>query len=266
MRIGLTSWAFRWAVGTRDFAPPQPLTPGALLARARALGAEVVQICDNMPLVALTAVDLRRLRDQAADLGLTLEVGAASAQPACLAAYIEIARALDARVLRVVEDRQLWQPTLDDLVAALRAVLPACRGQGVTIALENHTALSPRELMQVVRTVDDPCVGICLDTLNSVVRLEGWREVVDLLAPYAVSLHLKDAMVQRRGVGFYVGGAPLGRGIVDLREVVRRVQANGRGANALIEFWMDFAGDAETTLRQEEAWIADSLAYLRQII
>ncbi len=265
MKIGLSSWAFRWAVGTKDFRPAHPLTHHDLLARASALGAEVVQICDNMPLDDLDDASLLRLREHAALLGLTLEVGTASARAEHLARFVEIARLLGARILRVVEDKKEWNPSLEDIAGALRSVLPACREHDVTIALENHTALGVRDLAQIERSVDDPHVGICLDTANSVARLEGWREVLDVLAPHTVSLHLKDATAQKRGVGFYISGAPLGEGIVDCAAVVRRVRANGRDANVLLEFWMEFTGDEETTLRQEEQWIASGLAYIRQI-
>jgi sugar phosphate isomerase/epimerase len=219
-----------------------------------------------MSLDGLDDADLLRLRDSAQQLGLTLEVGTASTQAEHLARFVEIARLLGAHILRVVEDKKDWQPSSDDIVAALRTVLPACQQHDVTIALENHTALSIYELARIVRTVNDPHVGICLDTVNSVARLEGWREVVDTLCPYAVSLHLKDAIAQKRGVGFYISGAPLGQGLVDCPDVVRRVQANERDANVLLEFWMDYAGDMSTTLRQEEQWIVGSLAYLRQIV
>ena len=266
MKIGISSWAFRWAVGTKDFTPTHPLTHHDLLVRASELGAQVVQICDNMPLDDLDDGSLVRLRNHAALLGLTLEVGTASARAEHLARFVEIARLLGARILRVVEDKREWNPSLDDIAGSLRTVLPACREHGVTIALENHTTLGVRDLAQIERAVDDPHVGICLDTANSVARMEGWREVLDVLAPHTVSLHLKDVTAQKRGVGFYISGAQLGQGVVDCPAVVRRVQANGRDANVLLEFWMEFAGDEQTTLSQEEQWIGSGLAYLRQIV
>jgi sugar phosphate isomerase/epimerase len=265
VKIGLSSWAFRWAAGTRTFAPPQPLNHHDLLARAHALGAQVVQICDNMPLDHLDDAGLLALRRDSEARALTLEVGTASTRRQHLARFIGIARLLDARILRVVEDMKDWQPTVEDIAAELRSVLPACRQHDVTIAVENHTAIGVRDLARLVQLVGDPRLGVCLDTANSVARLEGWREATTTLAPHAVSLHLKDAVAEKKGVGFYVSGSMLGQGVVDLPWVLREVHAHGRSPNALYEAWMEFAHDGPATLRQEEQWIADGLAYLRAI-
>ena len=266
MKIGLSSWAFRWAAGTRDFRPAHPLTHQALLEKASTLGAEVVQICDNMPLDDLDDASLARLSDQAQRRGIVLEVGTTDTRREHMARFVEIAHLTGSHILRVVEDRQQWKPSLDDIVAELRALLPACHKYDVTVAIENHTSIGTRDLARLVQTVGDPHVGICLDTVNSIARLEGWREVVEVLAPYTVSLHLKDAVAVRQGVGFYIAGRPLGKGSVDLHAVMDELRANGRQPNALFEAWMDGAQDGDATLRQEEQWIAVSLVYMRQLI
>lgn len=266
VKIGLSSWAFRYAGGAPGIKPARPISHVELLERAQRLGAEVVQIGDNMPLDGLDERTLRNLAAQARRLGITLEVGTAGAQSANLSRYLQIATVLDARILRVVEDMEEWHPSVEDIAANIRAVLPDCRAQGVTIALENHFAIGSRDLARVVQLVDDPYVGICLDTLNSIARLEGWREVVSLLAPYAASLHIKDGVaVKGGGVGFYIAGCPLGQGMIDIPWVLQSLRSHGRDPNALLEFWMDPAEDEATTLRQEERWIAGSLQYLRML-
>jgi sugar phosphate isomerase/epimerase len=266
MKIGLSSWAYRYAAGTRDFSPPHPLTHLGLLERASALGAEVVQICDNMPLDHFDDASLTRLRAEAERRGIVLEVGTTDTRREHLARFVEIASLTGARILRVAENMTSWQPTVDDITAEISAVLPACRRHGVTIAVENHFSLGTRDLAQLMQKVNDEHAGICLDTVNSIARLEGWREAVTMLAPFTVSLHLKDAGAARTGVGFYIGGRVLGQGMVDFPAVLSEVKAQGRQPNALLELWMDPAQDGETTLRQEEQWIADSLAYMRRII
>jgi sugar phosphate isomerase/epimerase len=219
-----------------------------------------------MPLDDLDPARLISLRQEAERRGIVLEVGTCSTRSAHLARFIEIAQISGAHVLRVTEDMRDWKPSLNDIAAEVRSVLPACRQHGITIAMENHFSLGAREMAQLVEMVGDSHFGICLDTVNSIARLEGWREVVNTLAPYAVSLHMKDAGVQRSGVGFQIEGRPLGQGMVDLPYVLAEVRRHGRDPNALLELWMDPAGDAESTVRQEERWIADSLAYMRQIV
>ena len=266
MKIGLSSFAFRFAIGTRDFKPTRPLTIMGLLDKAKALGVDVIQVDDNLPYQQLDDAALRRLGEEARQRGLILELGAIGLQSERLQRFIEMCSLCGAHLLRVHEDNKRWQPTVADLIAQLKAVLPVCRQHDVTIALENHFWFGAREAAQIVQAVKDPLVGISLDTGNPVVRLEGWREAVQLLAPHAVSLHLKDLAAQRRGVGFYIAGRPLGKGIVDMPAVLRAVRAAGRDPHVLLELWMDFTQDEATTLRQEEEWAAESVAYARSII
>jgi len=266
LRIGFTSYAFRWAIGTRRFTPSKPLTPFDLLERATTLGAEVVQICENLPLENFDDVTLKRLRREARKREIVLEVGTVGARSEHLLRFIEIARLIGAHLLRVVEDMQGWEPTIEELAREIRQTLSACHAYDVTIAIENHFRLSSTQLVELVKAINDDHVGICLDTANSIARLEGWRETVCALADYTVSLHLKDVAVRRKGTGFYLGGRPLGEGVIDLPAVLEMVRANGRDPNALVELWMDFAQDEETTLRQEEEWVNRSITYLRHII
>jgi 3-oxoisoapionate decarboxylase len=237
-----------------------------MLEAAASLGAEVLQICDNVPLHCLSNTELHVLGASARRLGLTVEVGTSGAQAVNLRTYLDIAERLDAHVLRVVEDMHGWTPTLDDLAGELAQVLPRCRAQGVKIAVENHFVMGSNDLAHLIEMVGDEHVGVCLDTLNSIARLEGWREVVSLLAPYAVSLHLKDgAAVKRGGIGFLVTGCPLGRGIVDFPWVLQEVRSHGQEPNIVTEAWMEAADTEEETLRQEAEWQASGLAYMRRL-
>jgi sugar phosphate isomerase/epimerase len=265
LRTGISSYAFRWAIGTPGFTPSQPLTPHTLLEKAAWLGAEVVQICENLPLDRLDEPGLRALGRQAESLGISLEVGTVGFEHEHLARYVEIARLVGARVLRVTEAQEGALATLEGTAAELRRALPACRAAGVTIAIENDFRLSSGQLAALVQAVDDPHMGICLDTANSIAGLEGWREVMRNLAPYAASLHAKDVAAEKQGTGFAIRGRPLGQGLVDLPAVLEAVWAAGRDPNVLAEFWLDPLAAEEATLRREEAWIAESLAYLRAI-
>ena len=64
--------------------------------------------------------------------------------------------------------------------------------------------------------IGDPRVGVCLDSLNSITKLVGVAEAIDTLAPLAVSVHTKDAVITRHGTGFHIAGCPLGEGLVGL--------------------------------------------------
>jgi sugar phosphate isomerase/epimerase len=266
MKIGLVSWAFRYSIGAPGITPSHPLSHLEMAEAAASLGAEVLQICDNAPLHRLPSADLHALGAQARRLGLDIEVGTSGARAANLAAYLDIADTLEARVLRVVEDMHDWTPSLSDIAGEVARVLPRCRAQGVKIALENHFRMGSRDLVRLIEMIGDEHVGACLDTLNSIARLEGWREVVSSLAPYAVSLHLKDGVTVKHGaVGFVVTGCPLGSGLIDLPWVLQEVRSHGRDPNAVAEAWMEPAQTEAETLRCEREWMAGSLAYMRRL-
>ncbi len=262
MKVGLTSYAFRWAIQGHGMPDDAPMAPAQLLTKAADLGAEVVQVCDNLPLDHLPAAELERISRRGAELGLTIELGIKGSRPEHLRRNLAVAQSLGARVLRVVLSAPGWEPDVDEAVALLRALVPDLRAAGVTLAIENRFRFAPRALAEIVRRVDDPAVGVCLDPLNSIANLIGPAEAIAALAPLAVTAHAKDAVISRPSAGLYVAGCPLGEGLVDLAGMVDALRAGGRCRSILAEGWMDPLDDPAATLAQEEAWARHGVAYL----
>jgi sugar phosphate isomerase/epimerase len=230
----------------------------------------VVQICDNVPLADLADEDLLLLAGRAIELELDLEVGIRGSRPEQISRNLHVAQLLGARVLRVVLTDGAWHPSLAQAAALLRDILPALRAAHVTLALENRFSLTPAELADLVRTVNDPRVGVCLDPLNSIARLVGVGETVAALAPLAVAVHVKDATVTRQGAGFVIQGCPLGEGQVDIEGMLAAVYTAGTARAArpspsvLVEGWMDLLDDETATLAQEADWARRGIAYLKE--
>jgi sugar phosphate isomerase/epimerase len=145
MRLGISSWTYPWAIGVNGFTPPQPLTVAGLLGRASALKVGVVQIADNMPLHTLDHVELCDARDQAASLGLAIEVGTRGVEPRHLCRYLQLALEFGSALLRTVIDSRPPQPSLEQTEKWIREVLPEFEGAGVTLGLENYERHSCRE-------------------------------------------------------------------------------------------------------------------------
>lgn len=266
MRVGVGSYAFRWAIGTRDSTPSDPLTPFGLLEKAAGMGAEVVQICDNLPLDSLPDSMLNDLAQCAAELDLILEVGIKGSRPDHLRRNLYVAERLGARLLRVVLTDAGWEPAFDEFVAIFKSLLPDLRAASVALAIENHFHLTPAELARLIEAIGDPLVGVCLDPLNSITKLVGVAETIDTLAPFVISVHAKDAVVTRPQTGFYIAGCQLGEGLVDLPGMLAAVRAAGRSPNVLVEGWMDRLDDEAATLDQEEAWVRQGIVYLRRLL
>src|SRR5262245_26236657 len=168
MRLGISSYTFVWAVGVPGSPQPaQPLTAEGLLAKAAQLGVSVVQIADNLPLDRLTPAEIDRLWRRAAELQIDLEVGTRGIQPAHLRTFLSLAIKLRSPLLRTLIEPATAESAADNVVAALREVIPEFSRSGVCLATENHDFLRAQELAQIVDRCKSQSVGICLDTANS---------------------------------------------------------------------------------------------------
>ena len=252
MRIGVTSFAFRHLVAAGR------LSPRGFLELAKAVGAEAAQPCENLLQPGRPTGELQELGRAARSLGLTLELGASCSGEDDLGAAIRMAEVCGAERLRVV----LAPRASSDWIAVLRASGRVAAGAGISVAVENHFAATPREVADLIRAVGDPRVAACVDPLNAMVRLVGPAEAIRDLAPLAVTGHAKDARVVRHGVGFAVEGCPLGEGHALVRELVDALAAAGT-YTLHAESWMDAAGDEEATLAREERWAREGVAFLK---
>jgi sugar phosphate isomerase/epimerase len=59
-----------------------------------------------------------------------------------------------------------------------------------------------------------------VDTGNNISLLEDPMEVIQTLAPWAYSVHLKDMAVEEYEEGFLLSEVPFGEGVLDLKKVV----------------------------------------------
>ena len=269
MKIGIGTYSLFWEFEGRN---PDPLDIPGMVDRAARLGCEVFQICDDPRLEDLDATRLHELRDRAELLGVELELGTRTIDPAHLHRYIDLAGALGARTLRSMIQAQEIEAGPAAAVTALRAALPRLEEAGVTLALETYEQVPTSTLLAVVEELDSPHVGICLDPANCVSALEHPKDVVEACAPRTANLHVKDfAFARQEGwVGFTYSGAPLGEGLLDLDHELGAVYEGTRAPSAaplmpsaIVEHWLPWQGDLATTLATERAWTDRTLAALR---
>lgn len=267
MKLGIGSYAFRWAIGRGTFRPASPLTAVGFVEKAAGLGVGLVQFADNLPLDVLSPAGLEEVGAAARALGIDIEVGTQGLAARRVERYLAIARTLGARLVRLSVDRQDVGPSPEATAAPLKDILGRCIDHGLSLAIENHFFISSAYLAAVVRGVGDPHVGVCLDTGNSTVIWERPPETVAQLAPYALSLHLKDfrAEPDPDGVGFRVVGVPLGRGDLDASWVLAALRSAGRDVNVILEHWLPRDSDEPGTLAREDAWLRESLAAARTL-
>jgi len=269
MKLGVGSYTFTWGVGVPGNLPAQPLSVFDLLEKAATLGVGVVQFCDNLPIVKLSAQELDAFTERAQALRLDIELGARGLNAENLRAHLCLAKRFRSAFVRLVIDSHHGdEPSADEAVARLRPLMPEFVEAGVKLAIENHDRFPARVLEQMVRQLGVAHTGVCLDTVNSLGSLETPEEVVRVLSPYAVNLHVKDFTIRRvdHQMGFVVEGCPAGEGRLDIPWLIEAIRANGHRANAILELWTPPAATLDATLERENAWAIASVARLRKLI
>ncbi|WES63092.1 TIM barrel protein [Microbacter sp. GSS18] len=260
--IGLGTYAYFWQHSDRV---PAPLSLIGAFEDTKAQGVDLFQICDYAPLESMTDAELRDAAAAARDLGLTIELGTKGIEPERLARFLEIAGVFDARLVRSMLYSPDTRPTLAEGEAWLRQALPAYEAAGVTLALETYEQLATADLVGLVERVGSEQLGICLDPGNVVARLERPRDCVEATASLVKNVHVKDfAFARQPGwVGFTYSGARMGEGLHDYLHLLETVRPRERGVNEIVEHWLPWQGDAETTIRTERDWTRATIDYLR---
>ncbi|HEY3109066.1 MAG TPA: sugar phosphate isomerase/epimerase, partial [Chloroflexota bacterium] len=103
-----------------------------------------------------------------------------------------------------------------------RAVGPKAHAAGVKIAVENHGGvdLLARELRWLIEEAGPDYVGACLDTGNPAYGGEDPLLATEILAPYAVSSHVRDTAVWESEEGAFAQWTVMGQGCVDIRRIL----------------------------------------------
>lgn len=261
--IGLGTYAFFWQHSDRA---PKPLSLIDAFHATRALDVGLFQICDYAPLDAMTDAELRTAAGVARELGLRIQLGTKGISPAHLLRYLRLARIFDADLVRSMIHAPGSRPSPAEARAWLTAAVRAYEEAGVTLALETYEQVATDELVRLVDDVGSAHLGICLDPANVVARLEDPRACVEAAASTTRNVHVKDFAFTRRDgwVGFTYAGAPMGDGLLDYAHLRSVVHPAPRGIDEIVEHWLPWQGDAETTVRTERDWTRTTLEYLRR--
>lgn len=261
-RIGLSSYAFFWQLSEKV---SEPISLHEALECTGALGVDLFQICDYAPLEAMGEAELKDIRATADSLGIALELGTKGIHPEHLRKFLRIAGILGAPLLRTMFNVPGHTPDVDEAVATFKEVLPEFEAAGVKIAVETYEQVPTARILEVIRRVDSPYLGICSDPANTVAALESPRDVIDAVAPYVLNMHIKDFAFSRKEgwVGFTYSGAPLGEGLLDYDYMAGKLQPKERNINQIVEHWLPWQDSEEETIRLEKQWTQQSLDFLR---
>jgi 3-oxoisoapionate decarboxylase len=234
-RFGLayTCYAVRMLQGQDIMASTAAALPAAtfveLCARAGASGCQI----DLSQLDVHDAAALRELRALTDRHGLFVELSIPASSLESIEAFdamVDVAHVLGASTARVAllmgrryesfSSMDAWRAFVERWRAALTTIAPAAERANLFSGVENHKDWLASELAELLQSVDNPHLGACIDFGNNLSLLEDPMAVVDTLAPWAVTTHLKDMAVEAMDEGFRLSEVPLGQGLLPLPEMI----------------------------------------------
>lgn len=268
MQLGLSSYTYTWAVGVPGSVPGKLLTAFGLIDKASDNGIGIVQIADNLPLEKLPVDELRAIASYASDKNVAIEMGGRGMMSEHMPECLKTAEILHSPILRMVIDGQNFEPSITEISAIIRDLLPEFKTRNIKLAIENHDRFKAREFEKIIQNVGSEMVGICLDSVNSMGAGEGFAEVSKILIPYTINFHVKDFSIRRvyHKMGIIIEGTPAGKGRLNIKEVVDQLEEKGHCRSAILELWTTPEEDIESTIIKENNWAQESIGYLRKII
>ena len=66
-------------------------------------------------------------------------------------------------------------------------------------------------------------------------------------------------------MGIIIEGAPAGKGMLNIREIVGKLFTIDRCQSAILELWTPPEKEIEDTILKEEKWANESIEYLKSI-
>lgn len=128
-----------------------------------------------------------------------------------------------------------WNEFRDHAWTRLSWAEPIVKKNGVRLALENHKDWRIEGMVDLMRRLSSEHIGVNLDTGNNISLLDDGMETVRALAPYTITVHLKDMGVAEYEDGFLLAEVPFGEGFLDVRQIVRIIQRSNPRAQFNLE-------------------------------
>jgi 3-oxoisoapionate decarboxylase len=268
MKLGIGSYTYPWAIGLPGAQPSEPLKPIDLMEKARELGVGIVQFGPNMPLDKLPEKELREVVKRADSWKIDLELGMVGFDLDRLRFHIQFARRIGAILLKTTPERPDGTiPPRMEIAHALRGIVDELAQAEIGLALDN-SRMSAQELNELLGDVRSPWLGAAVDTANPLAIPQGWQISVRVLTHRALSLHIKDFVIQPfdHGMGFSIKGAPVGTGQLNVPWMMESIAAIRVQPSVILESWTPEQKTLPETIALEHAWAKQGVEYLRRFI
>jgi sugar phosphate isomerase/epimerase len=265
LALAYTSYAVRMLQGRDIMQTTAAALPAEsfvdLCVRAGASGCQI----DLSQIGARDPSSLAALRDRLEAHGLFVELSAPAAVLETREGFEEmlgVARALGVSRVRTAllmgrryesfETMGDWRAFVARWREALGRMRPIVEDSGLLVGIENHKDWLAAELRELLADLDSAALGACVDFGNNLALLEDPLSVVDTLAPYAVTTHLKDMAVRTTETGFDLAEVPLGQGLLPLDRMIATLRRAKPDVRFVLE--MITRDPLPVPIRQERYW------------
>ena len=131
-----------------------------------------------------------------------------------------------------LEEFTAWR---DEANAIVLKCLPIAERYGVKLALENHKDRLVDEHVEFIRKTSSEYLGALVDPGNNLSMLESPEETCTKLAPYTLSVSMKDMGVAPYEDGFLLSEVRFGTGVTDQKALWEILKAGNPDLNCLEE-------------------------------
>jgi len=273
MGIVVHSYANRWQSKAASQKYPAFSNAIDLMEHCYKIGASGVQVVVK----EWTTDFARKVRDKREKLGLYLEgsisLPGKTEDVAMFEKEVINAKEAGAGILRTVtspgrryevfHSPQEVEEFKNNALASLQLAEPIVKKHKVKLAIENHKDWRAGELVNALNKLNSEWIGVTLDFGNSIALMEDPMAVIETLAPFAFSTHVKDMGVEEYADGFLLSEVPLGKGFLDMPKMVALCRKNNPAIKFNLEmitrdpleipclkseYWMVFDGVAGSDL------------------
>lgn len=272
LKLGLFSYSYHLAFGKHEiFSPSHKMDLFEYMDCCKEMGLDGIQI-DPQHLESSDDDYLNKIVQYANKCGFYIEYGTTGVEEQHLLKQLEIAKKLTSPILRTYigfnpHDKGVDpQKEVAHALDVLNKIKSIAEEYEIKIAIENHCDLTTDELLSLIKAIDSPYVGVCVDLGNFMIHLENPTESVKKLAPYIIDTHFKDYNSSMENWGFKTYGVPLGEGKIDLFSILD-ILVNESGLDRImLEIPVEPEGTEEETLKKEDETVRKSVLYARNVL
>lgn len=183
--------------------------------------------------------------------------------------HLKYARQIGANVMRVVGSSLRFrfephQPQLERLTKMFSEAVRVAAGYGIKLAIENHIDYNSDEILQLIRDVDSPYLGVNFDSGNFLRVLDDPITAMQKLAPYVLATHIKDLLPVRdvpANEWYFFSCVPTGKGLIDNAALARILKQHNYQGFLAVE--VDYLHPDYSN--RETAVVKESIETLRRI-